>query len=203
MTMFMYNDFKVIAITNRNLSSRPLPEQINHLCTLGIKDFILREKDLSLKEYTNLAAAVAKVCEKNNANLILHTYWQTASELNALPNMEMKLDKIHFPLWLFERDHKQIMNLGFKEIGCSCHSYDQAKLAVSLGATYITASHIYETNCKKDLPPKGLDFLKNICDSISIPVYGLGGIKQDGSQFQQLQNAGAKGACIMSGLMKL
>lgn len=197
------NDFKVISITSRKLCIRPLPEQIDHLCSLGIKDFILREKDLCLTDYISLAKEVSKVCEKHNANLILHSFWQSAAELNALPDTIGKFDKIHFPLWLLEQDHDQIMNAGFKEIGCSCHSVKEAKQAVSLGATYITASHIYETNCKKGLPPRGVDFLMKTCNSITIPVYALGGINKDGSQFDELKNAGASGACIMSGFMKI
>ena len=197
----MYKDFKVISITNQAICPRPLPEQIERLINLGIKDFILREKDLSISEYTKLAQEIAPICEKYHANLILHSFWQTAKQLQNQQYGCVKFDKIHFPLWLLKRDQKEIMKQDFKEIGCSCHSLEEANQAVSLGATYITASHIYKTNCKKGLPPRGVDFLKQICDSINIPVYALGGIKQDGSQFKELKETGAKGACIMSELM--
>ena len=41
--------------------------------------------------------------------------------------------------------------------------------AERLGATYVTAGHIFTTDCKKGLPPRGLDFLKNVCDAVTIP----------------------------------
>ena len=191
------DNFKVISITNRTLCQGPLPQQIDKLCRLGVKDFILREKDLSPSEYANLAAEVLKVCQNYGANLVLHSFWQVAA------------NKVHFPLWLLEKHHTHITAAGFSEIGCTCHSIDEAQRAIDLGATYITASHIYPTDCKKGLAPRGLEFLKEICQFIKsqkgdeFPVYALGGIKTDGSQFAELKEAGASGACLMSGLMKL
>ena len=38
---------------------------------------------------------------------------------------------------------------------------EEAIEAQKLGATYISAGHIFATDCKKDLPPRGLEFLKN------------------------------------------
>ena len=194
--MFTYKkipDFKIIAITNRNLCPRPLEDQAKLLCKEGIKDIIIREKDLTPKAYRALAERIYENCKDFNGNLILHSFWQ---------ERDPRFTKIHFPLWLLEENHKEIQKAAYKEIGVSCHSLLEARQAISLGATYITASHIYQTDCKKDLKPRGLEFLNNICSHVDIPVYALGGIKSDGSQFEELKEAGAKGACIMSGFMK-
>ena len=185
--------FKVIAITNRHIAKIPLASQVDRLCSNGIDTFILREKDLTEKEYRELAEQVISVCEKHSADCILHTFWKVAAELGH--------KKIHLPLFILERDYEKIKNAGFDTIGCSCHSIEEAVKAVNLGATYITASHIYPTDCKKGLAPRGLEFLKNICDHMEIPVYALGGLKTDCSQFEELALAGADGACLMSGLM--
>ena len=72
-----------------------------------------------------------------------------------------------------------------------------------MGVTYLTAGHIYVTDCKKGLAPRGLHFLQEVCKSVSVPVYGIGGIKFDPVQWQELQSAGATGGCIMSGMMEL
>ena len=50
----------------------------------------------------------------------------------------------------------------FEEIGVSCHSLEDALEAQQLGATYLTAGHIFETDCKKGLPGRGLDFLTSV-----------------------------------------
>ena len=73
--------------------------------------------------------------------------------------------------------------------------------AQQLGASYITAGHIFATDCKKGLPPRGLGFLKDICRRVDIPVYAIGGITEE--NMVSALEAGAEGVCIMSGLMKI
>ena len=48
----------------------------------------------------------------------------------------------------------------FQRIGTSVHSVEDAKEAERLGVSYMTAGHIYITDCKKGLAPRGLGFLK-------------------------------------------
>ena len=122
---------------------------------------------------------------------ILHNFARTAEKL--------KHDAIHLPLpvlrTLCVEERK-----AFKVLGASCHSIEDAKEAERLGCTYITAGHIFETDCKKGLKGRGLDFLGEVCESVSIPVYAIGGI--DAQNFEEIKKTGAYGACIMSGLMK-
>ena len=53
-----------------------------------------------------------------------------------------------------------------KRIGTSIHSVDDAVFAESHGADYITAGHIFTTDCKKGLPGRGIDWLKSICNAV-------------------------------------
>ena len=76
---------------------------------------------------------------------------------------------------------------------------EDAVLAEKLGCTYITAGHIFDTDCKKGLPGRGLDFLKNVCAGVSVPVYAIGGISP--ANISKVRETGAAGACVMSGLM--
>jgi thiamine-phosphate pyrophosphorylase len=84
-------------------------------------------------------------------------------------------------------------------IGASCHSVEEALEAENLHCSYITAGHIFSTDCKKGVAPRGLNFLSDVCNNVSIPVYAIGGINQ--SNMKAVQNAGANGVCIMSGFM--
>ncbi len=72
-------------------------------------------------------------------------------------------------------------------------------LAEKLGCTYIIAGHIYDTDCKKGLEGRGLEFLKSVAESVDIPVYAIGGITTE--NISDVRNAGASGACIMSSAM--
>ena len=76
----MLND--VIAITNRKLCQRDFLEQIKRVCEAGPKAIILREKDLSEKEYTKLAEQVYNITNIYNVRLIIHTYISVAEELD-------------------------------------------------------------------------------------------------------------------------
>ena len=87
----------------------------------------------------------------------------------------------------------------FERIGTSCHSVEDALEAQRLGADYITAGHVFVTDCKKGLAPRGLDFLRNVCYSVDIPVYAIGGISPD--NIASVRKCGAAGACVMSGFM--
>ena len=188
--------YKILAITNRHLCNNDFLTQIQDICSLNEKNtviksvsIVLREKDLSENDYKDLAAKVIKICEKNNTECILHTYYKVARELNC--------KKIHLPLHVLKS--KPDVCKEFNEVGVSIHSVSEAIEAVNLGATYITAGHIFATDCKKDIPPRGLSFLSSVCSSVNIPVYAIGGISP--ANAQKAINAGADGICIMSGLM--
>ena len=71
--------------------------------------------------------------------------------------------------------------------------------AQALGCTYITAGHVFETDCKKGLPGRGLAFIQKVSAAVEIPVYAIGGIAP--SNVSQVKAAGASGVCLMSSLM--
>lgn len=87
-----------------------------------------------------------------------------------------------------------------KRIGTSIHSVEDAVFAESHGADYITAGHIFTTDCKKGLPGRGIDWLKSICHAVSIPVYAIGGISD--TNVSMLSDCNIAGYCMMSASMK-
>lgn len=181
--------FKRIAISNRRLCPRPLPEQVK-LLKSQTDALILREKDLSEPEYENLAWEVAKVCRESGIELICHTFIQAAENIGC--------PAIHLPLWLFMENKE---NLGsFEKIGVSVHSEEEVQLAEKEGADYVTVSPIFETSCKPGQPARGLAFLKKICKESEIEVYALGGITEVNEIL--IRQAGADGACRMSDFMR-
>lgn len=183
----------VITVTNRKLSSRPFMEQMERVVKLHPKAVILREKDLSEEEYAELAAQILTLCKQYQVPCMLHTYLETARKLQH--------PYIHLSLFLLKENSEKLSD--FLAVGCSIHSVEEAKEAQKLGATYLTAGHIYTTDCKKGLPPRGLDFLREICNAVTIPVYAIGGIHAGTRQIQEVMDCGASGACIMSEMMRI
>ena len=187
-------DFKIIAVSNRKLCNRPFLEQIERVCKIHPEAVILREKDLTEEEYGTLAKEVMNICSRYQVSCILHNFWKTALELGCT--------SVHLPLPILQKITDEEKKK-FTKIGISIHSVEEAKEAEQLGASYLTAGHIYETGCKPDLPPRGLNFLKEVCQAVDIPVYAIGGIRLEKQQIAEIQKAGARGACIMSELMKI
>ena len=83
----------------------------------------------------------------------------------------------------------------------SVHSLDEARQCERLGASYVTAGHIFATDCKKGVPPRGLSYLREICAGVNIPVFAIGGIHAD--NMASCLDAGADKVCMMSNLMKI
>ena len=193
----MLND--VIAVTNRKLSQRPFLEQIKRVCQLRPEAIILREKDLSETEYAKLAEEVYNITTSYDVRLIIHTYINVARELG--------INTVHMSLHNMREYRKEFIDNVNKtnniKTGCSIHSVEEAVEARNMGASYITAGHVYATDCKKGLTPRGLDFLKNVCDSVDILVYAIGGINIDDGRRKEVKKYGAAGSCIMSGMMKV
>lgn len=182
---------KIICITNRSLVKGEFYAQLEKVAKAKIDAMILREKDLPEAEYEKLAREVRVLCEKQEIPLILHTYAEIAKRTG--------IKKIHLPyqslLSMTEKNKGE-----FDEIGASIHAIEEAVEAERSGATYLTAGHIFATDCKPGLEPRGLEFLQKVCHAVKIPVYAIGGITPQNAAL--CCRAGAAGVCMMSSLMQ-
>ncbi len=181
----------IICVTNRLLCREDFELRIEKIAKEEPKAVILREKDLPEQEYAVLAKRATEICAANKTQLIMHSFPNVAFELEC--------KAIHLPLPIL-RSLTDTQKAFFEILGTSCHSTDDAKEAEKLGCTYIIAGHIYDTDCKKGLPGRGVSFLKDVCASVSIPVYAIGGISK--SNAHDVRAAGASGFCVMSSIME-
>lgn len=187
----------LIAVTDSASCPRPLPKQIERLAKLTElrpQSVILRAKALDKAAYRTLALQAQQSCKVTGIPLILHSDWQLARELG--------ISMLHLPLALL-RQISEYERAYFTWLSTSVHSVGEAQEAQALGATVLIAGHIYTTQCKAGLAPRGLGFLQNVCSTVNLPVYAIGGISFDASQHAELQANGARGACVMSAYMRL
>lgn len=180
----------IICVTNRALCRGDFLERLKEIAECGVKAIILREKDMTSQEYEELAKEVLKLCEGENIPCILHSFIDTAIRLNA--------KKIHLSMDAL-RETSQVEREKFELIGASVHSLEEALKAERLGCGYVIAGHIFNTECKPGLAPRGVDFLREICSALTIPVYAIGGVNL--KNISKVRECRAAGACIMSGLM--
>lgn len=204
----MINKIKLNIISNRKLcENENLEKQIEKIFSayerkIILKNFeivalTLREKDLNKNEYLKLIEKVYPICQKYKINLILHQNY----DLNL--DDKYKIDGIHLSYSIFKSLNQNIkaeLIKKYKRIGVSVHSLDEAKEAESLGASYVIAGHIFETDCKKGLEPRGLKFVEDLSSALSIPIFAIGGIDEKNSQ--SVIDSGAFSVCMMSSIMK-
>ena len=202
------NKIKLNIISNRKLcENENLEKQIEKIFSAYQRKIILenfeivaltlREKDLYKNEYLKLVEKIYPICQKYRIDLILHQ------------NYDLRLDNkynikgLHLSYNTFKSLNKNIREeliKKYKKIGVSIHSIDEAKEVENLGATYIVAGHIFKTDCKKDLEPRGLKFIQELSLILTIPIFAIGGINEENSNL--VLNSGAFGVCMMSSLMK-
>lgn len=179
---------EIFIVTNRKLIKEgSLSELLEKAANAGLDAVILREKDLSTQELTTLALDIKKVLNEKVA-LIINGDYEAAINVQA--------EGMHFSYDAFMK-----FNLDYEGIkGVSIHSKDEAVSAERKGATYVLAGHIFNTSCKPGIEGRGVEFLNDICNSLTIPVIAIGGINED--NIQQVMRCGACGIAIMSTAME-
>ena len=204
----MLDKIKLNIISNRKLcENENLEKQIQKIFSayerkIILKNFdivalTLREKDLNKNEYLKLIEKIYPICQKYKINLILHQNY----DLNL--DDKYNIEGIHLSYSIFKSLNENIkaeLIKKYKRIGVSVHSLNEAKEVESLGASYVVAGHIFETECKKGLEPRGLKFIEDLSSALSIPIFAIGGIDEKNSQ--SVIDSGAFSVCMMSTLMK-
>ena len=204
----MLDKIKLNIISNRKLcENENLEKQIKKIFSAYEKKIILknfdivaltlREKDLNKNEYLKLIEKVYPICQKYKINLILHQNY----DLNL--DEKYDIEGIHLSYSIFKSLNQKIkaeLIKKYKRIGVSIHSLDEAKEVESLGASYVIAGHIFKTDCKKGLEPRGLKFVEDLSSILSIPIFVIGGIDEKNSL--SVIDSGAFSVCMMSTLMK-
>jgi thiamine-phosphate diphosphorylase len=189
--------FEFIAITNRHLCSKgnvpfgnvPFLAQIEKIAASGVKAVVLREKDLSLNDYLDLARDVLGICASRNVQFIVHSLPQAALDLRC---------HLHLPWNVFKEN-----GLSLKDVlsfGVSVHNTEEAKLAIARGASWLIGGHIYNTKSKDGAEGRGPEFLAELCKLSPVPVYGIGGINEH--NITAIARTNSAGACLMSSLMQ-
>lgn len=177
---------KVIAVTNRKLCRGDFLERIRMLGRAGVDQIVLREKDLEESAYEELSRKVLAACQDFVVKCSLHQYIGAAKRLGAR--------NLHLSLPLAVQNKQELGH--FDWFGISVHSLGQLREAQDCGVDYIFYGHVFATDCKKGVPPRGLDALRGICKAAEVPVYAIGGISPENAI--QAAEAGADGVCVMS-----
>lgn len=192
----MCNSYEhTIVITNRHLVQGDFLKQLEKVTKLHPHALILREKDLTDDAYESLAKKVFDLCKREDITFFLHTKIEIARKIGC--------QNIHLSIPVLKglsETEKKALTEDFCEISISCHSMEDVEIAMAGGATQIILGTIFETECKKGVLGKGVEFVREICQKCPLPVYAIGGMNLQ--RLSLVIDAGAAGCCMMSGFMQ-
>ena len=87
-----------------------------------------------------------------------------------------------------------------KIIGVSAHCPEEAEKAEQDGADYLGVGAIFPTETKKDIIITPVDVLREIKETVSVPVVAIGGINQN--NINTLKGSHVDGVAVISAIMK-
>lgn len=181
----------VYAITDRHWTGeQTLEQQVEEVLKNGATFLQIREKNMLHDELVKEAVRIKEIAKKYNVPIVIDDDIYAVIEADA--------DGVH--IGQKDMDYIEARKLlgDDKIIGMTAPSVELAKKAEELGADYIGAGAVFSTNTKKDTKPLELNTLKEICNSVSIPVVAIGGI--DHSNVRELSGTDIDGVAVISAL---
>lgn len=150
-----------------------------------------RDKRKSVGKRGKVIAALASVT-KDKALLIANGDWEA--------NVREGARKVHLPEKSLPVGVVKFRIGNGAMVGKSVHSVAAAVQAQSAGADYLIAGTIFASVSHPEITPAGLDFLRDVCAAVQIPVLAIGGVTPENTG--ECLAAGAAGIAILSPIMR-
>ncbi|WP_304091559.1 thiamine phosphate synthase [Methanobrevibacter gottschalkii] len=157
----------------------------------GVSVVQLREKTANTLDFYNLALRVKEITSKYNVPLIINDRIDIALAIDA--------DGVHVGQSDMPCDVARKLIGKDKILGISASTIPEAQKAQKDGADYIGTGAVFPTTTKYDAPSVTKQELKEIVDSIDIPVVAIGGITIENAS--ELIDTGISGLSVVSAIM--
>lgn len=151
----------------------------------------IREKTADTLDFYNLALKVKEITTKYNVPLIINDRVDVALAVDA--------DGVHVGQSDMPCEATRKLIGADKILGVSAATIDEAKKAQKDGADYIGTGAVFPTKTKDDAPKVTKKELKDIVESIEIPVVAIGGITLENAH--ELKDTGIAGLSVVSAIM--
>lgn len=184
--------FKLMLVTDRKRSKRPLVETVRLAVAGGVDAVQLRERDLPPPELYKLAVELRAVTREAGAKLIINQRADIALSAEA--------DGVHLGWRSLSVKDVRAMSQGRLLAGVSCHDGPQLRSAEDAGADYALLGPIFRTPSKEGLvEPVGLEELRELVKSTSLPIVAIGGITAE--NVADVLACGVSGIAAISALL--
>ncbi|OAA91795.1 thiamine phosphate synthase [Clostridium ljungdahlii] len=186
-------DYSLYLVTDRSfLKDKPLQQAVEEAILGGVTLVQLREKDASTREFYEIAKEVKKVTDHYKVPFLINDRLDIAQAVNA---DGVHLGQSDMPINIA----RKILGKD-KIIGISAGNVDEALEAEKSGADYIGIGTIFFTGTKKDIDtPIGIEGLRKIYNSISIPAVAIGGVNE--TNFKEVLSTEVDGISVISAIL--
>ena len=179
------------AVTDRSwVGEKTLYEQVKASLDGGITLLQLREKEMPYEDFLREAKDVKALAASYGVPLMINDNVDLALAVDA--------DGVHVGQSDMEAGSVREKLGQDKIIGVSARTVLEALRAEKAGADYLGVGAVFSTSTKEDADVIAWETLKEICQSVSIPVVAIGGIKKD--NVMQLAGSGAAGISVISSI---
>ena len=178
-------------VTDKSDDEEKFLKTIEEAIQGGVSVVQIREKTKDTLDFYKLALKVKKITTKYNVPLIINDRVDIALAIDA--------DGVHVGQSDMPCDITRKLIGSNKILGVSAATIDEAKKAQGDGADYIGTGAIFPTSTKDDAPKITKKDLKEIVDSIDIPVVAIGGITVENAH--TLTDTGIAGLSVVSAIM--
>ena len=150
----------------------------------------IREKDLDEETFEQEAEALKQLCAKYHIPFVVNDSVEIALDIDA--------DGVHVGQSDIKGRDIRSMIGNEKILGISAGTVEEAVAAEKAGADYIGVGAVFDTSTKKNARNLSMEKLKEISESVSIPVVAIGGISA--SNIMELTNSGVDGVAVVSAI---
>ena len=185
-------DYSVYLVTDRrNKTDEEFLNIIEEAIKCGTTVVQLREKTASTKEFYDLALRVKEITSRYGVPLLINDRIDIALAVDS--------EGVHIGQDDMPADIAREIIGEDKILGVSASTVEEAKKAEKDSADYIGSGAVFPTATKDDADSVSKEELKEIVDSIDIPVVAIGGITVENAN--TLKGSGIAGFSVVSAIM--
>jgi len=171
---------------------RPLHEAVGAALEAGVRCVQLREKGLAAADLLSLAWELRELTARFGARLLINGRADIAALCDA--------DGVHLGTEDIPVEDARGVAAEGALVGVSTHGLDEARAAEQAGADYILLGPVFHTPSKARYgTPVGVETLRAVAASVSIPVFAVGGVCMD--NIDDVMRAGACGAAVIRAVL--
>lgn len=184
---------RLYLVTNRYQDSlETFLKKVEQACQSGVTMVQLREKQLTTNQYYELAKIVKQITDTYQVPLIIDDRLDVCLAVDAA-GLHIGDDELPVSV------ARQVLGTE-KILGVTAKTVKRALEAEESGADYLGTGAIFPTTTKENAPITLISTLKDICQTVDIPVVAIGGLTCE--NIHQLSGTGIAGIAIVRDLMQ-